>query len=172
MDRLKLIKPTIILESEYNQMLEEWHSTGEQLVPFVLKYDTKDFKKFIEQIIGFEKGIDIPESFVPHSTFWLINIENKILGVVNIRHRLNDNLLKEGGHIGYGIRPLERRKGYATKILELALIETKKMGITKVLVTCDEDNIGSEKTILKNEGKFYKKNFVENEAKLSFRIEI
>ncbi|MBR2176691.1 MAG: GNAT family N-acetyltransferase, partial [Clostridia bacterium] len=73
-------------------------------------------------------------------------------GAVNIRHYLNDYLLKEGGHIGDGIRPSERRKGYATEMVRLALIECKKLGIDRVLMVCDKDNIGSAKSILKNGG--------------------
>ncbi|WP_208589975.1 GNAT family N-acetyltransferase [Gracilibacillus suaedae] len=83
---------------------------------------------------------------------WKKSGEKTIIGVVNIRHRLSEMLLAIGGHIGYGIRPSERKKGYATKILELALLEAKKIGITRALVTCDADNIGSLKAILKNGG--------------------
>ena len=141
-------------------------------VPFILKYDATDFKKLIDLIKGFKKGINIPDSFVPHSTFWLVNRDNKILGVVNIRHSLTDSLRKDGGHIGYGIRPLERRMGYATKILKLALNEAKILGISQALVTCDKDNIGSKKTILKNNGIFNQENIVDGGIKLSFWIEI
>jgi predicted acetyltransferase len=172
MDSLQLIEPTALLEKEYNEMLREWHQTGENLVPFILKYDPSDFKKFIDLMKGFKKGINIPETFVPHSTFWLVNTDNKILGVVNIRHSLTDNLRKEGGHIGYGIRPLERRKGYATKILALALIEADKLGITQALVTCDKDNIASQKTILKNKGKFNQESIVDGNIKLGYWIDI
>jgi predicted acetyltransferase len=172
MDTLQLIEPTVLLEKEYNEMLTEWHQTGENLVPFILKYDATDFKKFIEQIKGFKQGIDIPDTFVSHSTCWLVNTANKILGVVNIRHGLTDNLRKEGGHIGYGIRPLERRKGYATKILELALTEAKSLGITQALVTCSKDNIASQKTILKNKGTYHEENIVDGDIKLSDWIDV
>ncbi|MFZ1321929.1 MAG: GNAT family N-acetyltransferase [Ignavibacteria bacterium] len=151
-------------------MLKEWHDSEEEHVPFVLTYDPQNFKKFIGQMEGFKNGIDIPETFVPHSTFWLINSVEKILGVVNIRHKLNDKLKLIGGHIGYGIRPSQRRKGYATKILELSLKEVKKLGITKALVTCNKENIASKKTILKNNGMFYKENEVDGVNVLSFWI--
>ena len=90
---------------------------------------------------------------VPDSVFFLLDEERSILlGAVNIRHYLNDYLLKYGGHIGDGIRPSERRKGYATKMIELALIECKKLGIDKVLMVCDKSNIASAKSIIKNGG--------------------
>jgi len=172
MNTLKLIEPTIALEKQYDEMLQEWLDRGENLVPFVLKFDSSDFKKLIEQLDGFKNGVGIPKEFVSHSTFWLADKENKILGVVNIRHKLTESLFIEGGHIGYGIRPLERRKGYATKILELALLEAKKLGITKAMVTCDKDNEGSKKTILKNNGKLFQENISDGKAKLGFWIEI
>lgn len=172
MDTLQLIEPSVLLEKEYNDMLNEWYQSGENLAPFILKYDATDFEKLIEQIKGFKQGIDIPDTFVSHSTFWLVNSANKILGVVNIRHRLNDRLRKEGGHIGYGIRPLERRKGHATKILELALAEAKRLGITQALITCNKDNIASQKTILKNKGKFHEENLVDGVVKLSYWIDV
>lgn len=71
---------------------------------------------------------------------------------MNIRHDLNDYLLKYGGHIGDGIRPSERRKGYATEMIRLALEECRKLGLTRVLVTRDKNNIGSAKSIIRNGG--------------------
>lgn len=147
-----LIEPTTTLEKEYNDMLKDWQESGEKLVPFVLKEDHKDFSKMVDKLIGWGKGINIDSTFVEHSTYWLMNEKNKILGVVNIRHRLNEGLLSRGGHIGYGITPSERRKGYATEILRLALDKAKELGIERALVTCDKDNIGSAKTITKNGG--------------------
>src|ERR1051326_442454 len=102
---LRLIEPNVLLEKEYMEMLDEWLQAGEKLVPFILKYDSRDFTKFVEVVKGFKQGINIPDTFVPNSTFWLVNESNKILGVVNIRHCLTEALLKDGGHIGYGIRP-------------------------------------------------------------------
>jgi len=152
MNDLRLISPNVCYQSQYIDMLNEWKMSGEHLVPWVLGYDTSDFPSMIEMLEGFSKGIGLKGGQVEHSTYWLINTEGKILGVVNIRHRLNDKLLNIGGHIGYGIRLSERRKGYATQILRLALEITRNMGIEKVLVTCDKDNVASAKTIIKNNG--------------------
>lgn len=160
MTKPKLIQPTADLEGQYDTMLKDWISTGEQLVPFVLRYDCKDFKGLIAQLENEAKGIG-PDSYggkhehvmVPHSTYWLVDQENQILGVSNIRHELNENLRKLGGHIGYGITPSCRRKGNATLILKLSLIEARKMGIGDVLVSCHADNIGSAKSITNNGGE-------------------
>jgi predicted acetyltransferase len=169
---LKLISPSIGFKMEYEAMLNGWAATGEKLVPFVLEFDCSDFEKYIDLLKGFESGIGIPKSFVSHSTFWLIDEQRTILGVSNLRHRLNDSLMIEGGHIGFGIRPSKRKQGYATKILELTLLEAQKMGIQKALVSCDVGNVGSERTILKTGGKFYRETTKDGERIRSFWIEI
>ncbi|MCL2199628.1 MAG: GNAT family N-acetyltransferase [Defluviitaleaceae bacterium] len=94
---------------------------------------------------------DIPPEHVPSTTYLAMD-SGKIIGMISVRHYLNDALLKHGGHIGYGIRPSERRKGYATKMLALALEKCRDLNIEKALVTCDKGNIGSAKTIINNGG--------------------
>lgn len=147
-----LTRPTIELKSEYLSFYQEWQESGEEMVPWVISKDPSNFQEMIQFLLDSEKGINLPENWVPDSTFWLVNEQNKVVGAVNIRHRLTDKLFNCGGHIGYGIRPSERRKGYATKLLSLSLEKAKELGIHKVLVVCDESNIGSKKTILNNGG--------------------
>lgn len=83
--------------------------------------------------------------------------------------KLTQKLLECGGHIGYGIRPSERRQGYATKLLALALEKAKELGLKSVLVVCDEVNVASEKTILKNGGK-PDTNYVEEDGNVVKRF--
>lgn len=84
-----------------------------------------------------------------------------IVGMLNFRHELNEYLLNFGGHIGYSVKPCERRRGYATKQLQLALLKAKELGLKQVLLTCDVDNIASEKTIINGGGQYI--NTVHNE---------
>lgn len=91
---------------------------------------------------------------VNQTTYILVDSNNHIYGGTNIRHELNDNLFIHGGHIGYLIRPSERKKGYGTILLKLALEKCKLLKIDKVLVTCREDNVGSAKVILNNDGRY------------------
>ncbi|MGM1046969.1 MAG: GNAT family N-acetyltransferase [Bacillota bacterium] len=147
-----LVEPSINYKDEYIEMIREWEESGEMMVPFVLKFDCGDFDLLIQELNNLR---DVPRedsTKVNSSTFWLVDRNKKIIGVVNIRHKLNNALLFRGGHIGYGIRPSERRKGNATEILRQALIKAKELGIYKALITCDKDNIGSVKTITNNGG--------------------
>ena len=106
---------------------------------------------------------------MPDSVLFLLDVERDILlGAVNIRHYLNDYLLQFGGHIGDGIRPSERRKGYATEMIRLALIECKKLGIDRVLMVCDKTNIGSAKSIINN-GGILENEFVDEDGEINQR---
>lgn len=151
-EKVQLIKPTKDLENEYLEFYHEWKESGEDMIPWVIAKDPADFAGMIEFLLDNENGVHIPKGWVKDSTYWLVNDNKKVLGVVNIRHGLTEKLFNIGGHIGYGIRPSERRKGYATKILAYSLVKTKELGIDKVLVVCDADNIGSARTIINNGG--------------------
>lgn len=94
---------------------------------------------------------------VPASRFWLISADNRYLGDVDVRHHLNEALSRFGGHIGYKIRPSERRKGYGKLICRLGIQEARKLGIGDILITCDDDNIGSCKIIEANGGQLQDK---------------
>jgi predicted acetyltransferase len=148
-----LVKPTVELEVEYLDFYKEWKDSGEDMIPWVIEKDPSDFNEMVQFLHNNEKGENLPEGWVSDSTYWLVNEDNKVLGVVNIRHSLTERLFNCGGHIGYGIRPRERRKGYASQILSLSLEKTNELGIDRVLVVCDATNIASERTIVKNGGK-------------------
>ncbi len=154
MENLRLILPTVELETNYLDLVEDWKTNDGENLPWYLNIAKEDFPATVEKLNNMSKGIGIEDQYVENTTYWLVNRENKILGILNIRHRLNEWFLKYAGQIGYGIRPGERRKGYATEILRLALVVCREMGMEKVLVCCNNDNIGSMKTILRNGGIF------------------
>lgn len=151
---LKLIKISKEYQRQLGDMIDEWKHDIEvnhsNRSPYsIFKNDYHDFDNYI---VNLEHKVETPTR-VPDSVFFLLDTERNILiGAVNIRHYLNEGLLQSGGHIGDGIRPSERRKGYATKMIGLALEECKKLGIKRVLMTCDKDNIGSAKSIINNGG--------------------
>lgn len=89
-------------------------------------------------------------NWVVADTYFVVRgADQRIIGMVDIRHSLNDFLASYGGHIGYGVRPSERRKGYATAILRMALEYAKRLGLKRVMLACYADNVASRKTILR-----------------------
>lgn len=151
---IKLIKLTHEHKLQLAEMIEEWKLDQElnhtNHSPWsIFKNDYNDFDYYLTNLELKEEK----DGRVPDSVFFLYDDEkDRLLGAVNIRHYLNELLLREGGHIGDGIRPSERRKGYATLMISLALDECEKLGIKKVLMVCDKDNIGSKKSIINNGG--------------------
>jgi predicted acetyltransferase len=110
------------------------------------------FRRYLEVLAERERGQNLPANQVP-STFLFAFAGTRIVGRASIRHALNPYLERFGGHIGYVVVPEYRRQGYATAILRQALqIASQKLGLTRVLVTCDDDNVGSIRTIEKNGG--------------------
>lgn len=149
-NRLKLVQLSNEYKEQLFDMMDEWTAYTKRESPAaIFKNDYHDFDYYME-------NLDIKEpngKYVPSSTFFALDVKRNIfVGAASIRHYLNDDLLQFGGHIGDGIRPSERRKGYATEMIKLALIEARKLGIDKVLMICDKDNIGSRKSIINNGG--------------------
>ena len=156
--KLKLVKLCEKYRAQLIDMMDEWAATGEKIIPYAIrKNDWHDFE-------GYLAGLDTAAKppLVPDSTFFCLDEERGIfVGAVNIRHYLSDALLKSGGHIGDGVRPSERRRGVATAMIGLALDECRRLGIDRVLMVCDRDNIGSAKSIINNGGVL--ENEIENE---------
>ena len=148
--KLKLVKLSAAYKKQLFDLLDEWYATGEKIVPYAIrKADYHDFDRYVSAIEGPGDGGET----VPDSTFFCLDVERNIfVGAVNIRHSLNAGLMLYGGHIGDGVRPSERRKGIATQMIALALKECRKLGIRRVLMVCDKENIGSAKSILNNGG--------------------
>ena len=154
MDNIELVKLTPEYKKQLFDMLDEWTSFDsddpDELTPYaVFKNDYHDFDYYLDNL-----DIKQPkEDKVPDSCYFLLDKDRNIfLGASNIRHYLNDHLLKYGGHIGDGIRPSERRKGYGSLIIKLSLEKCRELGIKRVLMTCDKNNVASRKTIMNNGG--------------------
>ncbi len=161
--QLKLITASAAYRSQIVDMLEEWNACGEKIVPYAIRrLDYHDFDLYCKSLAITDPG----DGQVPDSTFFCLDEErNIIVGAVNIRHYLNEALLRNGGHIGDGVRPSERKKGVATAMIALALDECRKLGLEKVLMVCDKDNIGSAKSIINNGG------ILENEILVDRTVE-
>ncbi|MBZ9691908.1 GNAT family N-acetyltransferase [Clostridium sp. M14] len=150
---MKLITLTSSYKIEWESLISEFEENGEKLIPLAMKGHANTFEEFLIEAYNNSKGIDLPDGIVPSDIYFLVDDNSKyLIGAIDIRHYLNEYLLKYGGNIGYGIRPSERKKGYATEMLYLALEECKTKGLSKVLITCFKSNVASANTIIKNGG--------------------
>lgn len=154
MDRLKLEFPTLARKEDAIEYIKEFDADGSRLD------GTNRLKQYINDYPSWLKRLDEDlkrepgEDRVPAETYFLVReSDNKIVGMINIRLTLNHNLWNFGGHIGYSIRPSERRKGYNKINLYLALCICEKHGIEVVLLDCAKDNLGSSKTMRALGGK-------------------
>jgi predicted acetyltransferase len=140
-------------ESEEAEFLRAHRATSPSVRNFLHYYEEgMSFRRYLEVLAQHERGENLPANHVP-STFLFAFDGTRIVGRVSIRHTLNSYLERFGGHIGYVVVPEYRRQGYATAILRQSLeIARQKLGLKRVLVTCDDDNVGSIKTIEKNGG--------------------
>lgn len=167
---LQLVKMSEKYKSQLFDMMDEWTKTGETIIPWAIrKVDYHDFDAYLKSLEESEPK----EGYVPASTFFVYDRERDILvGAVDIRHSLNEALLLDGGHIGDGVRPSERRKGYATAMIALALDECRKLGIEKVLMVCNQENTGSAKSIRNNGGVLENEINVEGETVQRYWIQL
>lgn len=157
-DRVRLVQPSIAFEAEYLSMAAEFWAkeswvAGEKRFQNDRDLIENNFPAYIRRLDEAARDIGLQPGFVPCTTFWLIANDGQILGESRLRHWLTNSLEYEGGHIGYVIRPSDRRKGYGTRILALTLEKARDLGLNRVLLTCDTDNIGSARIIEKNGGK-------------------
>lgn len=167
---LKLIKASDEYKKQISAMLDEWYSTGEKIIPYsIRRLDYRDFEYYCENL----EIKDTSGGLVPDSTFFCLDTDRDIVvGAVNIRHFLNESLLLNGGHIGDGVVPSERRKGIATAMIGLALQECRKLGIGRVLMVCDKNNIGSAKSIINNGGMLENEVIVDGVTEQRYWIDV
>ena len=103
------------------------------------------FADHVERLERQRRGLDLGE--LVESDWLIAEVAGEMVGRTSIRHELNEYLAFHGGHIGYAVRPAFRRRGYATEILRLSLVIARSYGIDSVLITCDDDNVGSAAVI-------------------------
>jgi predicted acetyltransferase len=147
-EELALIQPRLDMEAAYRAMAADFTSAGETMRSGGLQ----DFAGYVRRARTRALGHELPPGWVPCTTFWLVRDGTVVLGSSSLRHELNADLEYEGGHIGYAVRPSERRKGYGTRLLALTLGEARRLGLARVLVTCDRENVASARVIERNGG--------------------
>lgn len=140
----RLVSPSKKFQTEYIQLVRESSISSADVDSIDRNFDAHLAK--LEE----HKNPTEPER-VPQEMLWLID-DDRFIGYVKIRSKLNEKLRELGGHIGYEILSTERRKGYGTKVLALALKVAKGWGLNEVMLSCDVSNVGSRRIIENNGG--------------------
>ena len=173
MEKIILIKPNLSYADEITKYKEESLKENPLINGAAGLDNFSSIKDWLEELKKRSSEATVPEGLVPSSTYLGVREkDNYIVGMIDIRHYLNEYLTQVGGHIGYGVRKTERNKGYAKQMLKLALEKCKELKIKRVLITCDEDNIASEKVILSANAKLEDIRNVDGENKKRFWIDL
>ena len=149
MDTKKLETPSLYYRMAFYKMAYDYGNSVDQRYHRDIMATDFDYSRYVETLRGYESGTDLPQGLVPYTTFWLMDDHTTIYGVSRLRHILNDRAKKEGGHIGYDVPPFYRNQGNATLLLRLTLQKAKEMGLVRILMTCDHDNLPSARVIEK-----------------------
>ena len=173
MDKIILVKPDLSYADEIIKYKEESLAESPIINGSAGLDRLSSIEIWLEELKKRSCEDTVPKGLVPSSTYLGVREkDNYIVGMIDIRHYLNEYLTQVGGHIGYGVRKTERNKGYAKQMLKLALEKCKELKIKKVLITCDEDNIASEKVILSANAKLEDIRNVDGENKKRFWIDL
>lgn len=154
-ENLILVKPDISLTGEITAYRQEFLDDGSSMDGCGSLRRHADPRDWLNNNALLENEATVPEKRVASTQYVFLRASNRrILGMIQVRHYFNDYLRQFGGHIGYSIRPSERRKGYAVRMLRDCLPLCRQFGLDKVLITCLDDNEGSRRTILANGGVY------------------
>ena len=154
-EHLKLIEPTMAYSRQIRAYRQAFIDSGDSMDGTGGLRTFDDPQDWINYLAKHRDPKTVPEGRVPATQLIFVREEDsKIVGMLDIRHTLNEGLRKFGGHIGYSVAPSERRRGYATQMLKTALPMCRELGIDRVLITCIRGNEGSKRTILNNGGVY------------------
>jgi predicted acetyltransferase len=163
---LRLVEPAPLYKAAILDGVAEMQASGEwDISPeaFAARFDD-----MLRELAAVKDPATAPPGVLPYEDFWLMEDEIWV-GLLTLRPHINEQFLHSGGHIGYVIRPSKRRCGYGTALLRLGLEKARERGLSRVLLTCDETNIGSRKIIETNGGQFENAVVVEGQTDRKLR---
>ena len=158
---MHLILPSAAYERSYNAYIDE---LGDEVrYPFPLDFDHSDFRALLQRLEEFRNGVNLPEGYVPCTTYWLVD-GRELVGVSNLRPSLSEKLRHVGGHIGLGIRPSRRGQGLGKLLMQLTVKEAQRHGLTTLRVHCHKHNVPSSRMIIANGGVLESEVLVNNDV--------
>lgn len=169
---IRLVRPTLEHKEKALAYRQEHFDYGEKIINGSELLDkTESYEEWLQSIKNNENPKTVSTDWVVTDTFFAVDDEDAIVGIIDLRHTLND-FLKNFGNSGYSVRPSQRQKGYATEMLRLLLEVAREAGLTELHLSVEKDNIPSVKTIVKNGGVYERSFEFEGELADIYRIEL
>ena len=166
---MELRKPTLEDKDKLYDYVSEHYNNGESSISASNMLPIMDYNDWINKLEGDSSGKNLEWGI--NETYILVD-NNMVIGMLNIRYNASDEIINKYGHIGYGVRPSMRRRGIATYMLNEALVKCKENGLSEVVLGCYKDNIGSSKTIKKNDGVFYREDYMDGKSTQYYKIKV
>lgn len=169
---IRLVRPTLEHKEKALAYRQEHFDHGESIINGSELLDkTVCYEEWLQSIKNNENPETVSPAWVVTDTFFAVDDEDAIIGIIDLRHTLND-FLKDFGNSGYSVRPSQRQNGYATEMLRQVLDIARRAGLTELHLSVEKDNLPSVKTIIKNGGVYERSFEFEGELADIYRIEL
>ena len=170
--KIRLVRPTIEMKQKALEYRKEHFDNGEMIINGSELFDKIEcYEEWLKKVNDNTSLDTVDPNWVVTDTFFAVDKNQRIVGIIDLRHSLNE-FLKDFGNCGYSVRPTERRKGYATEMLHQIIIIAKKVGLSELNISVERDNLPSIKTIEKNGGEYYRSFEYEGKIADVYKIDL